>query len=79
MQETPNITLSIIIWKEIKFLISFIAGLDALVREFKSGRVTLRRNRRKTHTNDALQEMFQVLEISQKRNRDSKICVDMHI
>ncbi|TMW54316.1 hypothetical protein DOY81_000589 [Sarcophaga bullata] len=53
-------------------------GLDALVREFKSGRVTLRRNRRKTHTNVALQEMFQVLEISQKQNRNSKICVDMN-
>ncbi|KAM7361343.1 uncharacterized protein ACRADG_011377 isoform 1-T2 [Cochliomyia hominivorax] len=53
-------------------------GLDALVRELKSGRVTLRRNRRKTQTNDALQEMFQVLEISQKQNRNSKICVDMN-
>ncbi|XP_061394701.1 myosin-2 heavy chain, non muscle [Musca vetustissima] len=53
-------------------------GLDALVREFKSGRVTLRRNRRKTHTNEALQEMFQVLEISQKQNRNSKICVDLN-
>ncbi|XP_037808697.1 shootin-1 isoform X1 [Lucilia sericata] len=53
-------------------------GVDALVRELKSGRVTLRRNRRKTQTNDALQEMFQVLEISQKQNRNSKICVDMN-
>uniref|UniRef100_A0A0A1WF50 Golgin subfamily A member 3 n=1 Tax=Zeugodacus cucurbitae TaxID=28588 RepID=A0A0A1WF50_ZEUCU len=52
-------------------------GLDALVNEFKSGRVTLRRNRRKTRTNEALQEMFQVLEISQKQNRNSKICIDM--
>ncbi|XP_013097374.2 shootin-1 isoform X4 [Stomoxys calcitrans] len=53
-------------------------GLDALVREFKSGRVTLRRNRRKTHTNEALQEMFQVLEISKKQNRNSQMCVDMN-
>ncbi|XP_053947181.1 shootin-1-like isoform X3 [Anastrepha ludens] len=52
-------------------------GLDALVKEFKSGRVTLRRNRRKTRTNEALQEMFQVLEISQKQNRNSKICINM--
>ncbi|KAH8383107.1 hypothetical protein KR009_006897 [Drosophila setifemur] len=54
-------------------------GLDALVREFKSGGVTLRRrNRRKTGTSEALKEMFQVLEISQKQNRNSKICVDLH-
>ncbi|ALC47594.1 CG33111, partial [Drosophila busckii] len=53
-------------------------GLDAIVREFKSGRVTLRRNRRRTGTSEALQEMFQVLEISQKQNRNSKICVDMN-
>ncbi|XP_067619458.1 myosin-6-like isoform X3 [Eurosta solidaginis] len=54
-------------------------GLDALVKEFKSGRVTLRRNRRKTRTNEALQEMFQVLEISQKQNRNSKICINMKL
>ncbi|XP_017023525.1 shootin-1 isoform X1 [Drosophila kikkawai] len=54
-------------------------GLDALMREFKSGGVTLRRrNRRKTGTSEALKEMFQVLEISQKQNRNSKICVDLH-
>ncbi|EDV94994.1 GH10883 [Drosophila grimshawi] len=54
-------------------------GLDAIVREFKSGRVTLRRNhRRKTGTSEALKEMFQVLEISQKQNRNSKICVDLN-
>lgn len=54
------------------------SGLDAIVREFKSGRVTLRRNRRRTGTSEALQEMFQVLEISQKQNRNSKICVDLN-
>lgn len=54
-------------------------GLDALVRELKSGKVTLRRNRRKTKTNEALQEMFQVLEISQKQNRNSQIVIDIHI
>jgi len=49
------------------------------MREFKSGGVTLRRrNRRKTGTSEALKEMFQVLEISQKQNRNSKICVDLH-
>ncbi|KAH8414216.1 hypothetical protein KR215_000595 [Drosophila sulfurigaster] len=53
-------------------------GLDAIVREFKSGRVTLRRNRRRTNTSEALKEMFQVLEISQKQNRNSKICVDLN-
>ncbi|XP_001358643.3 shootin-1 isoform X1 [Drosophila pseudoobscura] len=55
-------------------------GLDALVREFKSGGVTLRRrNRRRTGTSEALKEMFQVLEISQKQNRNSKICVDLNL
>ncbi|KAI9579123.1 hypothetical protein GQX74_014740 [Glossina fuscipes] len=52
--------------------------LDALVNELKSGSVTLRRCRRKTGTNEALQEMFQILEISQQQNRQSTICINMN-
>uniref|UniRef100_A0A1A9WS50 Uncharacterized protein n=1 Tax=Glossina brevipalpis TaxID=37001 RepID=A0A1A9WS50_9MUSC len=55
-----------------------IRGLDALVNELKSGGVTLRRHRRQTRANEALQEMFQVLEISQQQNRQSTICINMN-
>ncbi|XP_055908271.1 shootin-1 isoform X3 [Eupeodes corollae] len=64
---------------QMKQQVGAATGLDALVRELKSGKVTLRRNRRKTKTNEALQEMFQVLEISQKQNRNSQIVIDIHI
>ncbi|KAL5284541.1 KIAA1598 family protein [Megaselia abdita] len=52
-------------------------GLDALVRELKSGTVTLRRARRKTRTNEALQEMFSAIELSRECNRNSQIILDM--
>lgn len=55
----------------------FLPGMDALIAQLRDGSVTLRRNqRRKTHTNAALQEMFAVLEQSRTQNRSSKQLVD---
>lgn len=53
-----------------------ISGMDALIAELRDGSVTLRRNRRKTYNNPALQEMFEVLELSQRQNRNSRIVMD---
>lgn len=53
-----------------------ISGMDALIAELRDGSVTLRRNRRKTYNNPALQEMFECLEISQRQNRNSRIVLD---
>lgn len=55
--------------------------MDALIAELKmvkDGTVTLRRNRRKTPTNAALQEMFETLELSRKQNRESLIVIESH-
>lgn len=60
-------------------IVNLFLGVDALVRELKSGRVTLRRQRRKTRTSEALQEMFETLDISQRQNRNSKICINMNL
>lgn len=53
--------------------------MDALIAELRDGAVTLRRNRRKTATNAALQEMFATLELSRKHNRNSRIIVESHM
>ena len=50
--------------------------MDALVNELRHGTVKLRKNRRKTQTNPALQEMFAVLELTRNQNRSSKMLVD---
>lgn len=50
--------------------------MDALIAQLRDGSVTLRRNRRKTQNNAALQEMFDVLEASRRQNRTSKIVID---
>uniref|UniRef100_A0A1B0BKY2 Uncharacterized protein n=1 Tax=Glossina palpalis gambiensis TaxID=67801 RepID=A0A1B0BKY2_9MUSC len=55
--------------------VGIATGLDALVNELKSGSVTLRRCRRKTGTNEALQEMFQILEISQQQNHEKETSI----
>lgn len=52
--------------------------MDALIAELRDGTVTLRRNRRKTPTNAALQEMFETLELSRKQNRNSRIVMESH-
>lgn len=52
--------------------------MDALIAELRDGAVTLRRNRRKTPTNAALQEMFETLELSRKQNRNSRIVIESH-
>lgn len=52
--------------------------MDALIAELRHGAVTLRRNRRKTPTNAALQEMFETLELSRKQNRNSRIVIESH-
>lgn len=55
--------------------------MDSLIAELKGfgdGTVTLRRNRRKTPTNAALQEMFETLELSRKQNRESQIVIESH-
>ncbi|XP_031633265.1 paramyosin isoform X2 [Contarinia nasturtii] len=53
-------------------------GMDALIAQLRDGAVTLRRNRRKTPTNAALQEMFETLELSRKQNRNSRIVIESH-
>lgn len=53
-------------------------SLIAELRGYKDGTVTLRRNRRKTPTNAALQEMFETLELSRKQNRESQIVIESH-
>lgn len=50
--------------------------MDALIAQLRDGTVTLRKNRRQTHKTAALQEMFEILEISRKQNRNSKIVMD---
>lgn len=52
--------------------------MDALIAQLRDGTVTLRRNRRKTVNNVALQEMFETLELSRKQNRNSRIAVESH-
>lgn len=52
--------------------------MDALIAQLRDGTVTLRRNRRKTPTNAALQEMFDTLELTQKQNRNSRIVIESH-
>lgn len=49
--------------------------MDAIISQIRDGSVTLRKRRRKTQTNAALQEMFQILEISRTQNRNSNILV----
>lgn len=56
----------------------FRAGMDALIAELRDGSVTLRRNRRQTAMNAALQEMFETLELSRKQNRSSRIVAESH-
>lgn len=58
--------------------IRLTAGMDALIAELRDGTVTLRRNRHKTSTNAALQEMFETLEISRKQNRESQLVIESH-
>lgn len=53
--------------------------MDAIISQLKDGSVTLRRRRRKTQTSAALQEMFQILEISRTQNRNSNILVNSHL
>lgn len=52
--------------------------MDAIIASIRDGTVTLRRNRRKTPTNAALQEMFETLELSRKQNRESRIVIESH-
>lgn len=56
-----------------------VTGMDAIISQIKDGTVTLRKRRRKTQTNAALQEMFQMLEISRKQNRNSNILVSSQL
>lgn len=53
--------------------------MDALISELKNGRVTLRRRQapRET-TNEALKELFAVLESSQQQNRSSRTFLINH-
>lgn len=53
--------------------------MDAIISQIKDGSVTLRKRRRKTQTNAALQEMFQILEISRTQNRNSNILVSSQL
>lgn len=53
--------------------------MDAIISQIKDGTVTLRKRRRKTQTNAALQEMFQILEISRHQNRNSNILVSSQL
>lgn len=59
--------------------ITLFTGMDAIISQLKDGSVTLRRRRRKTQTNAALQEMFQILEISRTQNRNSNILVSSQL
>lgn len=61
------------------FFYFYLPGMDAIISQLKDGSVTLRRRRRKTQTNAALQEMFQILEISRKQNRNSNILVSSQL
>lgn len=53
--------------------------MDAIISQIRDGSVTLRKRRRKTQTNAALQEMFQMLEISRTQNRNSNILVSSQL
>lgn len=53
--------------------------MDALIAQLRDGSVTLRKNRRKSRNNPALQEMFEIMEISRQQNRSSKMLVDSDI
>lgn len=53
--------------------------MDALIAQLRDGSVTLRKNRRKSKNNPALQEMFDILEISRQQNRNSKMLVNSDI
>lgn len=50
--------------------------MDALIAELRDGTVTLRKNRHQNKNNPALNEMFEMLEVSRKQNRNSNILVD---
>lgn len=68
----------------IKFFTNFntvclTTGMDALIAQLRDGTVTLRKSRRRTESNAALQEMFATLELSRKQNRSSRLVVDGHI
>lgn len=52
--------------------------MDSLIAELRDGSVTLRRNRRKTVKTEALQEMFEILDLSRNQNRSSRIVVESH-
>lgn len=53
--------------------------MDALIAQLRDGSVILRKNRRKSRNNPALQEMFDIMEISRQQNRSSKMLVDSDI
>lgn len=53
--------------------------MDALIAQLRDGSVTLRKNRRKSRNNPALQEMFEIMEVSRQQNRSSKMLVDSDI
>lgn len=53
--------------------------MDALIAQLRDGSVTLRKNRRKSRNNPALQEMFEIMEVSRQQNRNSKMLVDSGI
>lgn len=53
--------------------------MDALIAQLRDGSVILRKNRRKSRNNPALQEMFEIMEISRQQNRSSKMLVDSDI
>lgn len=59
-------------------IVCLTAGMDALIAELRDRTVTLRRNRQKTQTNAALQEMFETLELSRKQNRNSRTVMESH-
>lgn len=51
--------------------------MDALISQLKDGTVTLRkRDQRKSRNNPALQEMFEILELSRRQNRNSIMLVN---
>lgn len=60
-------------------LIYLFTGMDAIISQIRDGSVTLRKRRRKTQTNAALQEMFQMLEITRTQNRNSNILVSSQL
>lgn len=60
-------------------IVCLTTGMDALIAQLRDGTVTLRKSRRRTETNAALQEMFETLELSRKQNRNSRIVVDGHL